>query len=84
MSIRKSLSNVLSAVIGVTAIAAVALWQFYLFATFKTSHGVVDVQGGTIHLWWAIGAAMIACLAGVLVFSVFLRHDKDDELHITA
>jgi hypothetical protein len=28
--------------------------------------------------------AIFACIAGVLVFSVFLRHDTDDELHITA
>lgn len=84
MYIRKSLTNVLAAVIGVIAIAAVAVWQFYQFITFKTSHGVLEVQGGTIHLWLAIGAALIACLAGFLVFSVFLRYDKNNELHITA
>jgi hypothetical protein len=84
MHIRKSLTNVLAAVVGVIAIAAVAVWQFYMFVTFKTSHGVVDVQGGAVHLWLAIGAALIACLAGVLVFSVFLRYDKNNELHITA
>ena len=84
MRIRKSLTNVLAAVVGVIAIAAVAVWQFYIFVTFKTSQGVMDAQGGTIHLWLAIGAAMLACLAGFLVFSVFLRYDKDDELHITA
>jgi hypothetical protein len=84
MYIRKSLTNVLGAVIGVIAVAAVAVWQFFLFVTFKSSHGVVDVQGGTIHLWLAIGAALIACLAGFLVFSVFLRYDKSNELHITA
>ena len=84
MYIRKSLTNVLAAVTGVIAIVAVAIWQFYQFVTFKTSHGVVDVQGGTIHLWLAIGAALLACLAGFLVFSVFLRYDKDNDLHITA
>lgn len=84
MYIRKSLTNVLSAIIGVIVIAAVAIWQFYLFVTFKTLHGVVDVQGGAIHLWLAIGAATLACLAGFFVFSVFLRYDKGNELHITA
>lgn len=83
MYIRKSLTNVLSAVLGVMAIAAVAVWQFYLFATFRTSHGVLDVQGGAIHLWVAIGTIVVACLAGFMVFSVFLRYDKDNELHIT-
>jgi hypothetical protein len=84
MRIRKSLTNVLAAVVGVIAIAAIAVWQFYLFVTFRTSQGVMDLQGGTIHLWLAIGAAMLACLAGFLVFSVFLRYDKNNELHITA
>jgi RNase P/RNase MRP subunit POP5 len=84
MYIRKSLTNVLASVAGVLAIASVAVWQFYLFLTFKTSHGVVEVQRGAIHLWLAIGAVLIACLAGFLVFSVFLRYDKNDELHITA
>lgn len=83
MLIRKSLTNVLLSVIGVIAIAAIAVWQFYLFATFKTSHGVLDVQGGAIHLWLAVGAVLVACLAGFLVFSVFLRYDKNNEMHIT-
>jgi hypothetical protein len=82
--LRKSLTNVLAAVIGVMTIAATAIWQFYLFVTFKNSQGVVDVQGGTLHLWLAIGAAVVACLAGIFVFSVFLRYDRDDELHITS
>lgn len=84
MYIRKSLTNVLAAVIGVIAIAAVAAWQFYQFVTFKTSHGVLDVQGGTIHLWLAIGAALTACLVGFLVFSVFLRYDNANEMHINS
>ena len=82
MYIRKSLTNVLLSVLGVIALAAVAVWQFYLFATFRTSHGVLDVQGGSIHLWLAIGAVLASCLAGFLVFSVFLRYDKDNEMHI--
>ena len=83
MNIRKSLTNLSAAVIAVLAIAAIAFWQFYLFVTFRNPQGVVDVQGGTIHLWLAIGAALIACLAAFFVFSVFVRYDKDDDLHIT-
>ena len=83
-SIRKSPINVMAAVLGVLMIVAVAIWQFYLFATFKDAQGIVDVQGGTHHLWWAIGAALMACLAGIFVFSVFLRYDSDEELHITS
>jgi hypothetical protein len=82
--IRKSLTNVLASVSGVMLIAAIAIWQFYSFVTFKDAQGIVDVQGGTYHLWLAIGAALIACVSGFLVFSVFLRYDKDDEMHITS
>jgi predicted exporter len=84
MNLRKSPANVLAAVIGVSLIAAIAIWQFYLFVTFKNTQGLMDVQGGTQHLWWALGAALIACLAGFLVCSAFVSYDKDNEIHITS
>ena len=84
MSHRKSTKNVLSAVIGVMFITAVAIWQFYQFVTFKNADGVVDLQGGTHHLWWAIGLGLIAFIVALLFFSVFLRYDRNDELHITS
>jgi H+/Cl- antiporter ClcA len=84
MKITKSPGSVLAVVIGLISIAAIAIWQFYLFVTFKDSQGLVDVQGGTHHLWWAIGAALVACIAGFLVFSVFVRYDKANEMHITS
>ena len=81
--VRKSLSNVLIAIMFVLAAAAIALWQFYLFVTFRDLQGMADMQGGTSHLWWAIGAALFACLAGYAVFSVFLRREKEDVIHVT-
>ena len=83
-NIQKSLTNVLAAVAGVIALAAIAIWQFYLFVTFRDSQGVVDVQGGTHHLWWAVGVGLLACIASFFVFSVFLRYDEDNEMHITS
>ena len=82
--IRKSGANILAMMIGVAALAAMAVWQFYLFATFKDTQGVVDVQGGTHHFWWGLGASLLACVVGFFVFSVFLRYDKKNELHITS
>jgi hypothetical protein len=84
MYIRKSRTNVITGFSGVIALVTTALWQFYLFVAFKDSNGTVDVPGGTLHLWLAIGIALIACIAGFFVFSVFLRRDRDDELHITS
>jgi hypothetical protein len=77
-------TKTLMAVIGLAALGAVAAWQFYLFAVFKNADGVVDVQGGTIHLWLAIGTTLIVCIAGFFLFSGFLRYDKKNEIHITS
>lgn len=81
---RKSLTNVLGSVGGVIAVTAISVWQFYVFVTFRNSQGILDEQGGTQHLWWAIALALFACVAAFFVFTVFLRHDRDDELHITS
>jgi hypothetical protein len=81
---KKSATKTLMAVIGLAALGAVAAWQFYLFAVFKNADGVVDVQGGTVHLWLAIGCALIVCIAGFVLFSQSLRHDNQNEIHITS
>jgi uncharacterized membrane protein len=84
MNVSKSLTNVSVAIIGLMSMAVIAVWQFYHFVTFEGSPGLVDVQGGTHHLWWSIGATLLACLAGFFVFSFFVRYDKANEMHITS
>jgi hypothetical protein len=76
--VRKNIKNVTGSIVAVIVVAAIAIWQFYLFVTFN------GVQGGTGHLWVAIAMAVLACSAAFLVLSVFVRHDTDDELHITS
>ena len=83
-NIKKSGMYVMAMAAGVIPLGAMAVWQFYRFATFKDSQGIVDVQGGGHHFWWGLGAALLACIIGFFVFSVMLRYDKDDELHITS
>jgi len=75
---RKNLTNVIGSIIGVVVAAALGVWQFYLFVNFEGSHG------GNSHLWWAIAMALLACGVAFLVFLVFVRHDTDDDLHITS
>ena len=82
--VRKSLPNVLGSIAGVLVMAAIAIWQFYLFVTFKNARGILDEQGGTSHLWWAIALTIVAFVGSFFVFTTFLRHDRDDELHITS
>jgi hypothetical protein len=84
MSYQKNPRSNLFAIAGLILITAVALWQFYLFVTFKDAVGAPAVQGGSQHLWWAIGLGVIGCIAAVLYFSLFLRYDRNDEMHITS
>lgn len=77
----KNRKSVVGAIIGLVAVILIAVWQFYLFVTFK---GVEAGQAGTAHLWWSIVMAVLACVVGFLVFSVFVRHDAEDDLHITS
>ncbi len=82
--VRKNSSKIAASILGVVAVLALSMWQFHLFVTFKDSSGLLDAQGGTIHLWWAIAMALFACLTGFFVFSVFMQHDTNDDLHITS
>jgi hypothetical protein len=72
------MKNVAGSIIGVIVLAAIAVWQFYLFVTFE------NAQGGTSHLVWAIAMTVLALGVAFLVLSVFVRHDTDDDLHITS
>jgi len=69
--------------VGLMALAAISAWQFYLFASFSDVNGAVDVQGGALHLWVAIGIAVLVCVGGFFLFSKLLRYDRRSEMHIT-
>ena len=84
MSIKNRFTKVLVAVISLAVLAAVAAWQFYLFAVFKDAKGVSAGEGGTVHLWLAIGVALIVCVGGFFLFSNLLRYDQRNEMHITS
>jgi high-affinity Fe2+/Pb2+ permease len=80
---RKNLKNVIGSLVLVAGLAVISMWQFHRYANFQDAAGRA-IEGGTSHLVWSIVFAAIACGIGFLVFSVFLRHDTDDELHITS
>ncbi|MDQ3818974.1 MAG: hypothetical protein M3362_15040 [Acidobacteriota bacterium] len=82
--IKKSRTKISALVICVLALLTVAIWQFFLFATFTDSQGFRDPQGGAHHFWWGLGATLLACVIGFFVFSAFVRYDKNKELHITS
>lgn len=76
----KSMIGTLSVLVGIVALA-VALWQFYVFVIYRNPQGAYDVEGGTQHLWTAIGAAVIAFICGLIFF--VRRVNKEEEIHIT-
>lgn len=80
----KQSTKILLTVFGLASLGIVAIWQFYLFVVFKNPQGVVDVQGGSIHLWLAIGIALVMCVAGFFAFLKFLTYDRQSEIHVTA
>lgn len=79
----RNVKNVMGSIAGLIVVGAIGIWQFYAYVTFKDANGILNAEGGTIHLGLAIAMAVFACLIGFLLFSIFLRHDSDDDLHIT-
>jgi hypothetical protein len=77
----KSLASTLLLIAGVL-LAAIAVWQFYLFVIFRDARGALDAQGGGSHLWYAIGAAVLTCVCVCL--GIFRRINQTEEFHITS
>ena len=76
----KSMLDILTWVVGLAA-TVFAVIQYYKFATFEKSPGVADIEGGTHHLWMAIGATVIAFICALVFF--VRRVNKEEEIHIT-
>jgi hypothetical protein len=64
------------ALIGLLAMAIVASRQLFLFVAFRSPLGSVDSQPGLSHLWLSLGAAIAACVSGILMFHFFSRHEQ--------
>jgi Na+/H+-translocating membrane pyrophosphatase len=81
---KRNQQKIKTGVIGLAIFSAIAAWQFYLLVAFKGADGVVDVQGGTIHLWIAIGIGLITSVAVFFFVSSFRRYDRENEMHIAS
>lgn len=80
--IRKSSPVVSGMIAAVVMLVATSAWQFYQFVSYKNAEGLLEVQGGTLHLWLAIGLGLTACGVAFFVFSLYARYDESNELHI--
>lgn len=63
-----------TAIVSVIVMVTAASRQLYLFVVFRNAQGLSDIQGGRYHLWLALGASLIACVAGCFMFLFFLRY----------
>lgn len=81
--INKRLIRIVAAVVGMFGMAMIASRQLYLFSVFRDASGILNPQGRAQHLWVAIGAALIASLAGGLISYFMLRRGgKEDVLRV--
>lgn len=80
----KRVRNVFLTVGASFVFATLAIWQFYQYVTFRGPEGAVDLQGGHLRFWLAIGLGLIACVIAFWSFSVWMRYDRGDEMHITS
>ena len=67
------MSKTVSVVVFVILMIAASRGLYLLM--FRDSQGFS--QGGNYSLWLTIGTAVIACIAGGLVFQLFRRHDRN-------
>ncbi len=74
-NIKKRQTKFVAAAIGMIVMAIVASRQLYLFSVFRNAEGLLGTLGGRYHLWLAVGAVPLACIAGCFTFFFFLRYD---------
>lgn len=72
-----NMSKFVAAVLGLVAMAMLISRQLFLFAISPNPQSALGSPARTYHLWLAIGAAMLAAAAGVLMLHFFNRHEKD-------
>jgi hypothetical protein len=71
-----NLTKFVMALIGLLAMAIVVSRQLFLFAALRSPMGSLDSPAGLTHLWLSLGAAIAACISGILMFHFFGRHEK--------
>jgi hypothetical protein len=71
-------SKSVAAFVGLLVMAIVFSRQLFLFTAFRDPQGFVDPPGARYHLWLSLVAAVIACIAGALMFYFFGRHRRNE------
>ena len=72
------MTKFVASVVGLLVMMVVVSRELFLFAVPRDSEAFLASLGGRSHLWFAILAAVIACMLGALMFHLFSRHDRND------
>lgn len=75
--IKRRRTKFAAAVVGVLAMAIVASRQLYLSVLFSSPQHLSSAQGGGYHLWLALGALLMTCVASGLTYFFFLSSGDD-------
>ena len=68
------MSKFVAALVAVLALAIISSRQLFMYVVTSDPAGLTTE--GRSHLWWALGAAIAAGLAGLLMFRFFGLHEK--------
>ena len=71
-----NLTKFVMALVGLVAMLLVVSRQLFLFVVVKDPSGL-SIVGGSFHLWLALIAGVMACVAGALMFLFFDRHENN-------
>jgi len=71
-----NLAKFVMALVGLVAMLLVASRQLFLFVVMRDPLGL-SIAGGRSHVWLAVIAGVIACVAGGLMFYFFSRHENN-------
>ena len=69
------MSKFVAALVALLAMAIIASRQLFLSVAARDPSGL-STAAGRSHLWFALVAAISACIAGSLMFRFFGRHEK--------
>jgi hypothetical protein len=73
--IKRRRTKFVAAVVGVIAMTIAASRQLYLSVLFGSSPDLASAPGGKYHLWLALGALLMTCVASGLTFFFFISSE---------
>lgn len=71
-----NISKFFTALLGLLLMAFIVSWEFFLFVVKRDASGL-STAGARTHMWLALAAGILACVASSLTFRFFSRYEKN-------